>query len=230
MPKLRFMVVEDDPIIAADVENRLKGLDYTVAFVTASGEEAVNSAKETCCGLVLMDIKLKGNIDGIDAAEQILQRFNIPVVFVTAYADKETLQKAKLTKPFGFILKPFSDRELRAAIETVLYMHKMETKLGSLNILGQQIGFSLSLEVVVQTAVSLIMENPAQDFGAFFLKNDEQLVPKAYSARDPQYNNEGILVHLVGECLCGLSVSHGKPIYSSDIHTDQDVHGRNIKR
>lgn len=129
MAKARILVVEDEGIIAKDIQNRLEGLGYAVPAIASSGEQAVSKAAETQPDLVLMDIRLKGEMDGVEAAGQVRDRFHIPVVYVTAYADDATLQRAKITQPFGYILKPFETRELHSAIEMALYKHEMETKL-----------------------------------------------------------------------------------------------------
>jgi len=104
-------------------------MGYAVPEVVSSGEEAVKKAEEIKPDLVLMDIVLRGKMNGIDAAGQIRSMFNIPVIYLTAYADEKTLERAKLTEPFGYIIKPFEDRELHSAIETSLYKHAMEKKL-----------------------------------------------------------------------------------------------------
>ncbi len=129
MAKTQIMVVEDEGIVAMDIETRLKSLGYAVPAMASSGEEAIEKAANTRPDLVLMDIKLKGATDGVEAAEQIRDRFDIPVVYLTAYVDDDTLQRAKVTEPFGYIIKPFEERELHTAIETALYKHEMERKL-----------------------------------------------------------------------------------------------------
>jgi PAS domain S-box-containing protein len=125
----KILIVEDEGIVAMDIKNRLLSLGYAVPAVVFSGEEAIEKAAETQPDLVLMDIRLKGEINGIEAAEQIRDRFHIPVVYLTAYANGETLQRAKVTEPFGYILKPFEERELYSNIEIALYRHKMEKRL-----------------------------------------------------------------------------------------------------
>ncbi|MGH7600174.1 MAG: PAS domain S-box protein, partial [bacterium] len=125
----KILVVEDENIVAKDIQNTLKALGYTVTAVVASGEEAIQKAGETQPDLVLMDIMLKGYQDGVEAARQIFARFNIPVVYLTAYTDETTLQRAKVTEPYGYILKPFEERELHIAIEMAIYKHKMAKKL-----------------------------------------------------------------------------------------------------
>ncbi len=129
MEKARILIVEDESIVARDVEYMLKSIGYDVPAVTASGEKAIEKAAETSPDLVLMDIMLKGDMDGVEAAKQIHSRFHIPVIYVTAYADENTLQRAKVTEPFGYIIKPFHERELRTTIEMALYRHRMERKL-----------------------------------------------------------------------------------------------------
>lgn len=125
----RILIVEDQNIVAMDIQNRLINLNYVVTAIASSGAGAIKRAEETNPDLVLMDIMLKGDMDGIGAAQEIRERLNIPVVYLTAYADSNTLQRAKITGPFGYILKPFEERELHTTIEMALYRHKMEKQL-----------------------------------------------------------------------------------------------------
>lgn len=124
-----ILIVEDESIVAMDISNMLQNLGYSVAGIAGAGEEAIQSVKERVPDLVLMDIMLRGNVDGIEAAEYIHNNFHIPVVYLTAYSDNKTLERAKITEPFGYILKPFEERELHTCIEISLYKHKMEEKL-----------------------------------------------------------------------------------------------------
>jgi hypothetical protein len=126
MGRAKILIVEDENIVAFNIQNRLEGLGYTVIGITPSGEGAIQIAAQDRPDLVLMDIKLKGSIDGIDAAAQIRNQFHIPVVYLTAYTDEETLNRAKLTEPYGYILKPFEARDLCTTIEVALYNHQME--------------------------------------------------------------------------------------------------------
>ncbi len=129
MSKVKVLVVEDEGLVARDVENMLKSLGYEVPAVVSTGEMAIRSAQELLPDLVLMDIVLKGDVSGIAAAEKIWENLKIPVIYLTAYADEKTLQEAKKTDPFGYILKPFEERELQTAIEMALYKSGMEKKL-----------------------------------------------------------------------------------------------------
>ena len=129
MTTTRILVVEDESIVAKDIQNKLNALGYSVPAVVSSGEEAIEKATERDLDLVLMDIKLAGDIDGVEAAEQIYNRFNIPVIYLTAYAGEETLKRAKLTEPYAYIIKPFNERELKSNIEIALYKHKSESEI-----------------------------------------------------------------------------------------------------
>ena len=111
MAKIQILIVEDDGIIAKDIQNTLEGLGYAVAAITSNAEGAIEKAAETQPDLVLMDIMLEGDMDGVEAAEQIRDRFGIPVVYLTAHADEKTLHRAKTTGPYGYILKPFNEME-----------------------------------------------------------------------------------------------------------------------
>jgi PAS domain S-box-containing protein len=129
MTSPRVLIVEDEYIVTMDLQRRLPGLGYVIAGCTDHGEEAVRLTGELQPNLVLMDIRLKGEMDGVTAAEQIRTRFQLPVVYLTAYADEPTLSRARVTEPFGYILKPFDERDLRTVIEMALYKHQVERKL-----------------------------------------------------------------------------------------------------
>jgi diguanylate cyclase (GGDEF)-like protein/PAS domain S-box-containing protein len=125
----RVLVVEDETIVALDLQNSLKILGYEVVGTASTGAEAVAKAGGTRPDLVLMDIMLKGDMDGIQAAETIHSLLDVPVIFLTACADDSTLDRAKVTEPFGYMIKPFEERELHSHIEIALYKHQMEKQL-----------------------------------------------------------------------------------------------------
>jgi PAS domain S-box-containing protein len=129
MVTTNIMVVEDERVVARDIKNCLEDLGFTVNSMASSGEEAVTNAGEDKPDLILMDIKLHGDLDGIAAAEQIMSRFNIPVVFLSAFADQELLKRAGKTGSYGYLVKPFENRELHATIEMALYKSKMDLLL-----------------------------------------------------------------------------------------------------
>ncbi len=129
MEKKQILVVEDEVIIAKDIQYSLENLGYSASSLVATGEEAIIKAGEDCPDLVLMDIVLLGDIDGVEAAQKIRSQFDIPVIYMTAYADDEILERAKITEPFGYMIKPFEERELHSNIQMALYKHKMEKSL-----------------------------------------------------------------------------------------------------
>src|SRR5450755_4949942 len=120
---VRVLVVEDERIIARDLKSLLIKLRYEVSGLAFSKKEALDLTEHSRPDLVLMDIRLDGKPDGIDAAMEIRDRFDIPVVYLTSHSDSKTLARAKLAEPFGYILKPFEDRELLVVIETAIHKH-----------------------------------------------------------------------------------------------------------
>ena len=126
MGKATILIVEDEAIVAADLSSKLGQLGYAISGTTDRGEEAIAFARERRPDLVLMDIRLAGIMDGVEAAEIIRREFDLPVIYLTAHSDRATLDRAKLTEPFGYILKPFDDLELETHIEMALYKHRAE--------------------------------------------------------------------------------------------------------
>jgi len=128
MVEKRILVVEDESIVAEDLRDSPINLGYEVPSVVSSGEKAIRTAMDISPDLVLMDIVLQGEMDGIEAAKQIRFNYDIPVVYLTSYSDEQILERAKITEPYGYIIKPFKERELNINIEIALYKHKMEKK------------------------------------------------------------------------------------------------------
>jgi len=129
MSKINVLVVEDESIVSKDIQHSLKKLGYNVVGASATGELAIELASTENPDIVLMDIMLKGEMSGIQAAEKIKEKHSIPIIFLTAYADESTLSKAKVTEPYGYILKPFKEIDLHTTIEMAIYKHSKEQEI-----------------------------------------------------------------------------------------------------
>lgn len=140
----KILIVEDENIVARDIAGSLQALGYTVCDIAATGEEAIKKAQRHSPDLILMDIKLEGEMTGIEAANAIVHHVHVPIIYLTAHADNATLHKARHTHPSGYLLKPFKEHELRITIEMALYKAQMEKKLREserqLNVTLQSIG------------------------------------------------------------------------------------------
>jgi DNA-binding LytR/AlgR family response regulator len=129
MEKLNIFIVEDESIVAKDIQNNLVKLGYNVVGIANNGKDAIAQIKELVPDVVLMDIMIKGELTGIEVAEQIKKAVNVPVIFLTAYADESTLSRAKVTEPYGYILKPFKEIDLHSTIEMAVYKHQKDSAL-----------------------------------------------------------------------------------------------------
>lgn len=126
MSKTNILVVEDESIVSKDIQHSLHKLGYNVVGAASTGEKALELARSEHPDIVLMDIMLKGELNGIETAEIIKRELAVPVVFLTAYADESTLAKAKITEPYGYIIKPFKEIDLHTSIEMAIYKHNKE--------------------------------------------------------------------------------------------------------
>ena len=145
----KILVVEDEGIVAEDIFQSLRSMGYTVPKVVSSGVEAIKIIPRVRPDLVLMDIVLRGDLNGIETSRQIREKYDIPVIYLTAYADRDTLEKAKKTEPYGYLLKPFDDRELRITIEMALYKHQMEHMLRE-----REAYFSTTLKSIIDGVIT----------------------------------------------------------------------------
>jgi len=125
----KILVVEDEAVIALRLQQRLSMMGYEVVALSHSSEESLEKARDLRPDLILMDIKIPGNLDGITVAEIVKSELDIPVVFLTAFAEDQIIERAKQAEPYGYIVKPFQDQELKAAVEIALYKKDMERRL-----------------------------------------------------------------------------------------------------
>ena len=129
MPKYKILIVEDESIVAMDLKQRLIAMDYEVTATVSNGAAAIEQVSACLPNLILMDIQIKGDIDGIETSHKIQEQFDVPIVFLTANSDAVTVERAKSTGPLAYLLKPFEDRDLRTTIEIALYRFQLEQKL-----------------------------------------------------------------------------------------------------
>jgi DNA-binding LytR/AlgR family response regulator len=129
MEKLNIFIVEDESIVAKDIQNSLIKLGYNVVGISNNGIDAIEKISKLMPDLILMDIMIKGDLTGIDVSERIKDKLKIPIIFLTAYADEGTLSKAKVTEPYGYILKPFKEIDLHSTIEMAVYKHQKDEAL-----------------------------------------------------------------------------------------------------
>ena len=129
MTDIRVFIVEDEKIVANDIADTLRSLGYRIAGTAMSGETAVEKIPGAQPDVVLMDIRLAGKMDGVEAAGELQKTSDIPVIYLTAYADKDLLERAKLTEPYGYLVKPYDEHDLQTAIEIALYRHGVQKSL-----------------------------------------------------------------------------------------------------
>ncbi len=176
--KAKILIVEDEAVISADLQKQLEHAGYSVPAVVTSGEEAVKKARECKPDLLLIDIKLRGKIDGIEAASQIISQYNIPVIYLTAYADNEILKRAKITGPYGYLHKPVEKNELLATVEIALVKHHTENALKkSKDFYCRFINSTTDISFLKDDNFRFVIVNRALE--KFFGKSAEEIIGKS---------------------------------------------------
>jgi PAS domain S-box-containing protein len=200
MNRYRLLIVEEEAIAALDIKDRLAGMGYDLLGHATTGELALELTQKLRPDLVLMDIRLQGDMDGITAAQEIRRRFHVPVIFLTAYSEDEILERAKLAAPYGYILKPFDDRELKSAVEIALYKHRAEEEIRRLNRLyevlsqvNQTVVRVQSREELLSDVCQLLVERGDVDLAwiGWLDPATSQLIPVAWAGE-----NQGLLTQV----------------------------------
>jgi len=216
-PSHRLLIVEDEALIAEETADRLTRMGYEVLGIADTGAEAIAMAQALQPDVILMDIRLKGAINGIEAAEQIYQRRQIPVIFASAHSDRETLQRAQINAQFGYIVKPFREHDLYMALRVALHRHKVEESLRTANITHAAILSSINDCVVVadkQGRVGFMNLPAAELLGCHtrdcFDKPLEAVIPLI----DPM-GRQSVEIHkkLPSGYTCMLSNRHGRELH-----------------
>ncbi|MBN2459983.1 MAG: response regulator, partial [Candidatus Cloacimonetes bacterium] len=223
MGRRKIMIVEDERIIAEDIKRTLNNFGYDVTSLISSGKNAVLQARQEKPDLVLMDIMLEGTMTGIEAAALIRKEIGAPVIYLTAYANEKILQSAKVTEPFGYIIKPFEERELHATIEMAFYRHKIEKTvqrktlqqeklLESARHLTSSIDLKLVLTQIGRGAKEIMK---AYSCAIYLLTADKKLKPVV--AIDPEFEKEILEMELdIDKSLTGMAVKEKRTLIFND--------------
>jgi CheY-like chemotaxis protein len=145
----KILIVEDEYIIAESMQEILLRLDHEVVEIVSSGAKALNKLKESEPDMILMDINLKGDMDGIETAHKIKEQFDIPVIYITAYGNNELIERAQITEPYGYLLKPLKERELRSTIKMALYKSQIDKKLASVKAMLLTVFNSIGIGIII---------------------------------------------------------------------------------
>ncbi len=232
MRSSRILVVEDEVIVAMDIKNRLCLLGYEVAGLVSSGEAALALIEETRPDLILMDVQLSGQLDGIQAANQINERFRLPIVFLSAYSEDATVQRAGVANASGYIFKPFEDRELKTAIEMALYKHAAREEIHRLSRLYATLSEVNQAIVRVQSREEMLRQvcELAVKFGGFqmawvgWLDPQTRTIHSVASFGDHEHYLDEVFVNAEdgpnGQGPTGTAIRIGKPVIANDFLND----------
>jgi signal transduction histidine kinase len=228
----KVLIVEDESIVALDLQYRLESLGYQVVAIADSGEEAMEKTAELAPDLVLMDIQLTGEMDGMETAIQIRDRWNVPAIYITAYTDEETVARAKVTRPLGYLVKPFDDRELHTIIEIALYRHRAEVAESKERALADALSASatalnstLDLEEVLDLILTNLEQVVAYDGAVIFMVEDDDV----RIVRERGFGQPGLAAWVLGNEWPVRNFPHVRQMWDNqesvlihDAHADPD--------
>lgn len=224
MENSKILIIEDERIIAEDIKRTLVNFKFEVVGIFSTGIEAIQKAEELKPDLILMDIMLEGKMTGIEAAGLIKDKFSIPIIYLTAYANKQTLDDAKITEPFGYIIKPFEERELNATIEMAFYRYKINKKLEAKSkqqqlLLESASHLTSSLDVTeVLTQIAKNANNLLSTYTCcIYLLEDDKYTLTPVVVIDPDYKNEVLATKLtIDNSFTGQAVTKKKCLIFND--------------
>ena len=219
MVQTRILVVEDEVIVADDIRRSLKNLGYDVPSIASSGEAAIKKAEEHKPDLVLMDIMLHGKMDGIEAAGNIVSRFDIPVLYLTAYSDSKILERAKITEPFGYLIKPYKDRELEINIEIALYKHRIMKELKE-----SRAWFHVTLNSISDAVIAtdpkgcvLFMNPPAQSMTGWILEEaQDKPLKEVFNISSEKTDDKGMQTILMDKSKTKIQIQSSNNLIKDD--------------
>jgi AmiR/NasT family two-component response regulator len=200
MANERIMIVEDESIVAMGIKHKLEDLGYRIVGIESTGEGAVDTALKSEPDLILMDIVLKGDMDGIEAAQMIHSQLDTPIIYITAYSDEEVLKRARITEPYGYILKPFKKSEVNANIQMAIYKHACDKKKSEIikkRILADFYDFILTAMPTSNTGTDIEMKQLL--LKVFSERLDEDMYPKFVEELCPEEieDNETLFIEYV---------------------------------
>jgi two-component system, response regulator PdtaR len=238
VPEEKVLVIEDENITALEIQTKLESWGYEVVGLAGSGEDAIRIANEKGTDLILADIVLRGDMDGIDAVERISHRFDVPVIYLTAHADGDTFKRAKLTKPSGYVIKPFDDTELKYSIEIALLRRDYDDKnqefrekerMSTVKDFMLSSTPALTSQVRIEDTASFL-----RDFAKFYeanmkIKFKRQLKIRYDSLEDPEYSRKVLSEYIAWMAHMLTNLGYGVETGADEFKVTECLWSPNIK-
>jgi CheY-like chemotaxis protein len=221
--EISVLIVEDEILVARDIESKLKKMGHKVCGIASSGQEAIDMCGEFMPSLIMMDITIEGDMDGVQTAEVIEGKFNVPVIFLTAHSDLGTIHRAKLTMPFGYIIKPFSQRDLVINIGMALFRHKMMMKVTIITSILRVFLKPMDIRQKLQQSLELLTSIPRlflQTKGILYVADAKN--PGVFNAVASLGSPECETIK-AGVCLCGKAMASGAIVFADKITKEHEL-------